>query len=123
MERKNDEEITEITKPIIPIVIEVKSILDMMEACPTNGIILHKELQKEHYYYYYISVGETLVVLMLYKTDKAFKRYIGNSKGKTLENDEPNSDCFIPIVEVNTDPILELSVMVEENEDGNKKVS
>jgi hypothetical protein len=92
----------------------------MMEACP-SGIIMHKELQ-HHFYYYYISLGETLVVMMLYKADKPFKRYIGYSKGKILETDEPNSDCYTPIIEVNCDPILELSVM-EENEQENKTMS
>lgn len=112
----------EISKPLIPIVIEVKSILDMMEACP-SGIIMHKELQ-HHFYYYYISLGETLVVMMLYKAEKPFKRYIGYSKGKILEAEEPNSDCYTPIIEINCDPILEISVMEEnENEQENKTMS
>lgn len=110
-----EEKMMEETKTLTPIVIEVQSILDMMEACP-NGIILHKELQQHQFYYYYISLGESLVVLMVYKGDKPFKRYIGNAKGKVLESDEANCDCFTPIIEVTNDPILEISVM-EENED------
>lgn len=105
----------EISKPMIPIVIEVKSILDMIEACP-NGMIMHKKLL-HHIYYFYISLGETLVVMMVYKTEKPFKRYVGNPKGTMLEADEPNSDCFTPIIEVNCDPILELS-LIGEGEDG-----
>ena len=124
MEQKETEKIEEITKPIIPIVIEVESILDMLETCSNNGVIMHKALKAIHYYYYYISIGESLVVLMLYKTDKALKRYIGNLKGKILQNNEPNSDCYFPIINVNYDPILELSIMVEDdNGKENKEMS
>lgn len=110
MEKKETEEIT--SKPLIPLVIEIKSLIDMMEACP-NGVIFHKEKDSKHYYYFYISLGETLMILMMHKSDKGYKRYLGNLKGKVLDASEPNSDCFTPTIEVNYDPILEMSLMIE----------
>lgn len=124
MEKETEKrEIEEISKPIIPIVIEVKSILDMLETCSDHGVLMHKEVNQKHYYYYYISIGESLVVLMVYKAVKPFKRYIGNLKGKVLESNEPNSDCYFPLVDINNDPIFELSLMVEDNDEENKNVS
>jgi hypothetical protein len=105
----------------MPVVIEVKSIIDMIEASP-NGVVMHKELKGKHYYYYYLFLGETLFVLMLHKSDSPYRRYVGYSKGKVLEASEPNSDCYMPIIEINFDPILELSLMVEENGEDDKKV-
>lgn len=100
-------------KTLLPIVIEVKSLLDLIEACP-SGMILHKMLNNTNYYYYYISVGESLIVMMLYKTNEIYKRYVGLKSKKILENDEPNSDCFIPIIEIQADPIVELSLTEED---------
>lgn len=53
--------------------------------------------------------------MMLLKTDEIYKRYVGLKAKTTLQSDEANSDCFIPIIEIQTDPIVELSI-VEEDE-------
>jgi hypothetical protein len=112
----------EISRPILPIIIEVKSILDILETCSDHGVLMHREVNQIHYYYYYISIGETLVVLMVYKDTKPFKRYIGNLKGKVLESNEPNSDCYFPLIDVTSDPIFELTLMVENEDDNNKEM-
>lgn len=82
-------------------------------------MILHKSLNNKHYYYFYISVGESLVVLMLFKTSTIYKRYVGL---KAKESDEPNSDCFIPIIEIQTDPIVDLSIIEEDANEQEKKI-
>lgn len=114
--------IEEISRPILPIIIEVKSILDILETCSDHGVLMHKEASQIHYYYYYISIGETLVVLMVYKNTKPFKRYIGNLKGKVLESNEPNSDCYFPLIDIVSDPLFELTLMVEKEDDSNKEM-
>lgn len=119
MEEKEMEKIT--SKPLIPLVIEVKSLIDMMESCP-NGVIFHKDKDSKHYYYFYISLGETLMILMMHKSDKGYKGYLGNLKGKVLDANEPNSDCFTPTIEVTFDPILEMSLIVEAEINGGDEV-
>jgi len=118
MEKQMEEETFQ--KTLLPIVIEVKSFLDLIEACP-GGMIFHKSLKK-HYYYYYISIGESLIIMMVLKTDVIYKRYVGLKSKKILESDEANSDCFIPIIEILVDPIVELSIIEEDEHDQENKI-
>jgi hypothetical protein len=118
MEKK---EMEETSRTLLPIIIEVKSMLDLIEI-NSQGAIMHRELDSVHYYYNYLSIGESLMVLMIFKTNIPFKRYIGNLKGKVLDNDEANSDSYICIVEVLHDPILELSLTDDDNGEENKKM-
>lgn len=76
--------------------------------------LLHKKINGEHFYYFYDTIGETLIILLEFSTKKYYKRYLGCSKGKIIENNNPAFESPIPIIEVKEDPIFDLALNLKD---------
>lgn len=101
---------------LCPIVIEVPNMIDIIESSGGVTPILHYSKDGTEYYYFYLSTEGT-VITVIHKTDKKYRRYVGVKNQKLIENDIPDSDSPIPIIEIGKDEILELILERDSDEE------
>lgn len=96
---------------LLPVLIKVKSFVDLIKVLGT-GIIYHIHLKdKKHFYYFYSVIGEPVVITLFgIITTEPHKKYVGIVKNKLIETDYPSSDTPLAIVEIEDDPIAIVSI-------------
>lgn len=93
---------------IVCIRIQVVSIGDLLES--GANCIFHYQQGEQHFYYYYASIGETTMLIIQHLAKTKYKRYVGFKNQKVIESDLLNTDCPVPIIEVENDDIFNLTL-------------
>jgi len=94
-------------RTIFPILIEVETWKDLIEALTVGiGLIFHIPLKKKkHFYYFYATMGDSIMMLFGIVSKEQHKKYVGIVKDKVVEADYPSNDTPLAIINIKDDPI------------------